>query len=117
MTTQGVTAKVSGPSGGRSFSLTATDGTWNNQLVTDTGSAQLGFAMTGRVINCIQISYTAGSTAWRVKNRVTQQTLAFGFGSKVGTTGGAADTIAGGSFPPIQIPQDAVLEVYTAAVA
>ena len=108
---------VSGIQGGRSYAVTATDGTWNNQATTVTGSAQLGFAQTGRTINCVQVSYTAGSCVWRIRNRVTQQTKAFGMGAKAGTAGGAADTIAGGSFPPIQIAQDDVLEIYSAAVA
>lgn len=118
MTTQGVSANISGTAGGRNYSLTCTDGTWNNQLVTTTGSAQLGFAQTGRVINCVQVSYTGGSAVWRIKNRVTQQTKAFGFcGKAAGGSGGAADRVEGGMIPPLQIVQDDVLEIYCAAVA
>ena len=123
MTTQAVTATVSGLQGGRSFSVTATDSvpgtssTWNNQATTVTGSAQLGFALTGRVINCVQVSGAAGSIVWRIRNRVTQVTKAFGFGAPNGTNGGSADTVQGGMIPPLQIAQDDVLEVLTAAVA
>ena len=97
--------------------MVSTDSTWNNQATTVTGGAQLGFALTGRIINCVQASYTAGNCAWRIRNRVTQQTLAFGFGAKSGSAGGAADTINGGAFPGVSIPQDAVLEIITEAVA
>lgn len=117
MTTQAVVAKVSGMSGGRSYQVTATDGTWNNQLTTVTGAAQLGFAQTGRVINCVQVQYTAGSGVWRIKNRVTQQTKAFGFLGKANASGNDSNDVNGGAIPPIQIAQDDILEVYTAAVA
>lgn len=117
MTTQAVIAKVSGSSGGRSYSVTATDGTWNNQLATVTGGAQLGFAQTGRVVNCVQVQYTAGSGVWRIKNRVTQQTKAFGFCGKVSAGGNDSNDINGGRIPPVQIMQDDILEVYVAAVA
>ena len=117
MSTQAGVAKCSGPAGGRSYALTATDGTWNNQLVTVTGSAQLGFAQQGRVINCVQVQYTAGSGVWRIKNRVTQQTKAFGFLGKVSAGGNDSNDVNGGKIPPIQIMQDDVLEVYVAAVA
>lgn len=123
MSTQAVTATVSGIQGGRSFNVTATDSvpgtssTWNNQATTVTGSAQLGFAMTGRVVNCVQVSGTAGSIVWRIRNRVTQVTKAFGFGATNGGNGGSADTTQGGMIPPLQIAQDDVLEILTAAVA
>ena len=123
MTTQAVTATVSGMLGGRSFDVTATDSapgtssTWNNSALTVTGDAQLGFALTGRIINCVQIEFAGGNCAWRIRNRVTQVTKAFGFGAIVGAAGGSADTIPGGSIPPVQIAQDDILEILTAAVA
>jgi hypothetical protein len=117
LTTQAVVAKIGGSQGSRSYLVTATDGTWNNQLVTQTGGAQLGFAQTGRVINAVQVQYTAGSGVWRIKNRVTQQTKAFGFLGKANATSNDVNTVEGGKIPPIQIMQDDILEVYVAAVA
>lgn len=114
MTTQAVTASVWSPTGGRSFSVTATDDTFANYALSDTGSAQLGFAMTNELATKVQVTYVAGSCAWRIRNSVSQVTKRVGFGFDVGSAGPAPYS---GDIPAITLAQDDVLEIYTAAVA
>jgi hypothetical protein len=111
MTTQAITGVVWGGEGGRSYSVTATDGTFNNQMSTVTGSAQLGFGQTGQLITHVLIEYTAGGSCWRIKNRVTQQIQRVGLGFKTGTIPAQAGAIA-----PYVIAQDDVLEIFSQAV-
>ena len=110
MTTQAITGTVWGGEGGRSYAVTATDGTYNNQMSTVTGSAQLGFAQTNQLIDHIQVTYTAGGCAWRIRNSVTQVTKRTGFGFKVGATGSPPYS---GTIPAFTAAQDDVLEVYS----
>ena len=114
MTTQAVTGAVfgSGATGGRSYSVTATDGQFNRAIDT-IGSAQLGFAQTGQVVTHVQVTYAAGAAYWRIRNSVSQVTLRQGFGFKVGAGGPSPGS---GAIVPYQIQQDDVLEVYTQAV-
>ena len=114
MSTQACTAVAFSAQGGRSYSVTATDGTFGNRFVDDVGSAQIGFAQTGELVDRILVTYTAGSCAWRLIDSVSQITLRTGFGYKVGSTGPGAYE---GKIPPITIGQNMVLETYTAAVA
>jgi len=113
MSTQADTASVWSPSGGRSFAVTATDGTFANFALSTTGSAQLGFAMTNELATKIQVTYAAGGAAWRIRNSVSQVTKRVGFGYKVGATGAAPYS---GDVQPIVFAQDDVMEVYTVAV-
>ena len=111
MTTQAITGTVWGGEGGRSYAVTATDGTYNNQMSTVTGSAQLGFGQTGQLITHVLVEYTAGASCWRIKNRVTQQIQRVGFAYKNGTIPACA-----GSISPYVIAQDDVLEIFSQAV-
>jgi len=113
MSTQAVTASAWG-NGGRSYSVTATDGTFSNFALSDTGSAQIGFAQTNDLIHHVQVTYAAGSCAWRIRNSVSQVTKRVGFGFLVGATGPPP---LSGEIAPITIQQDDVLEVYTAVKA
>ena len=114
MSTQATTASVFSGSGGRSFLVTATDGSFANFALSETGSAQLGFAMTAELANMVQVSYAGGSAAWRIRNSVSQVTKRVGFGFKVGSAGPSPNS---GSIPPLTIAQDDVLEIFTMAVA
>lgn len=111
MTTQATTASVFASKGGRSYSVTATDGQWN-RLVSDTGSAQLGFAQTNEIASMIQLTMAAGLGAWRVRNSVSQVTKRVGFAFEVGGSGPAPYS---GAIPTFSIAQDDVLEIYTLA--
>jgi hypothetical protein len=113
MSAQAVTASIWSPSGGRSFAVNATDGTFANFALSTTGSAQLGFAMTNELATMIQVTYVAGGCAWRIRNSVSQVTKRVGFGYKVGATGAAPYD---GNLQPIVFAQDDVCEIYTVAV-
>ena len=112
MSTQAITAVCYSPSGGRSFSLTATDGTFSNFMLTDTGSATLGFAMTNELVTVVQTQSAAGGMAWRIRDSVSQVTKRTGFGFKTGATGPSPYS---GSIPPLTINQNDVLEIYPVA--
>ena len=114
MSTQACTASVWGNSSGRSYGVTATDGSFANYALSETGSAQLGFAQTGQLVNHVQVTYTAGSCAWRIRNSVSQVTKRVGFGYDVGAAGPGP---LSGKMAPLTIAQDDVIEIYTAAVA
>ena len=114
MSTQAVTATAFSSTGGRSYSVTATDGTFANRVLSDIGSAQIGFAQTNELVDHIQVTYGGGSCAWRLRDSVSQTTLRTGFGYLVGATGPPCDS---GSIPPITIGQNFVLEIYTGAKA
>jgi hypothetical protein len=109
MTTQLTTASAFSGSGGRSYLVTATDDAFN-RLVSETGSAQIGFAQTGLLITSIQVTYGGGLCAWRVRNSVSQVTKRTGFGFLVGAAGPPPYS---GSIPPFTVEQDDVLEVFT----
>jgi len=111
---QAVTATAFSATGGRSYTVSATDGSFANRAVSDTGSAQIGFAQTNELVDHIQVTYAAGNCAWRLRDSVSQTTLRTGFGFKVGACGPPCDS---GKIPPITIGQNFVLEIYTAAVA
>lgn len=110
MTTQAITASAFSGAGGRSYAVTATDDTFGNRLLSVTGNAQLGFAQTNQLIDHIQVTYTAGGCAWRIRNSVTQVTKRTGFGFKVGATGSPPYS---GTIPAFTAAQDDVLEVYS----
>ena len=109
MSTQASTATCFSGTQGRSYAVTATDDSFN-RLVSTTGSAQLGFAQTGKLITHVQVTYAAGAAAWRIRNSVSQVTKRTGFAFKVGATGPA---VYSGAIPPFTVEQDDVLEVYT----
>jgi len=109
MTTQATTASCFSGNQGRSYSVSATDDSFS-RLVSDVGSAQLGFAQTGLLITHVQVTYAAGAAAWRIRNSVSQVTKRTGFGFLVGASGPAPYS---GAIPPMTIEQDDVLEVYT----
>tara|TARA_R110000824_G_scaffold371419_1_gene561155 strand:- start:1975 stop:2313 length:339 start_codon:yes stop_codon:yes gene_type:complete len=109
MSTQATTASAFSNTGGRSYLVTATDDAFS-RLVSETGSAQLGFAQTGLVVSSIQVTYAAGLCAWRVRNSVSQITKRTGFGFLVGPAGPPPYS---GAISPFTVEQDDVLEVFT----
>lgn len=111
MTTQAITATIWGSDSGRNYTVTATDGTFNNQATTEVGSAQLGFGQTGQLITHCLVEYTAGGSCWRIKNRVTQMIMRVGFAYAPGTIPACA-----GEISPYVIGQDDILEVFSQAV-
>ena len=65
MTTQAVTAQVGGPSFSRTFSVTSTDGQFNN-LISTLSSQAIGLEIPGRSINKVQVGQAAGVGVWRI---------------------------------------------------
>jgi hypothetical protein len=108
-----VTASVFSGSGGRDYQVAATEDAWT-RLLSVTGSAQMGFAQTNEYIDHIQVTYSAGSCVFRIRNSVSQVTKVVGMGFLVGTSGPAPYS---GPIPPLVLAQDDVLEVYVSAVA
>ena len=113
MSTQATTASCFSNSQGRSYLVTSTDDEWSRQ-VTETGGAQLGFGQTNLMINKVQVTYTSGLLAWRIRNSVSQVTKRVGFGFLVGACGPAPYS---GDILAIVIQQDDVLEVFSQAVS
>ena len=114
MSSQAVTAVVYSPTGGRSFAVNSTDDAFTNYAISTVGSAQLGFAMTNELATHVQVCYSAGNCAFRIRNSVSQITKRVGFGYLVGSSGPSPNS---GSIAPLTLAQDDVLEIYTAAVA
>jgi len=85
MTSQAITATISGPSGGKEFSDGSTDDKWDaNNLLDTIGSADLGQVMPGATIDHVQVEYTAGACLWRIQDRNTLQVKRWGLGSVTG---------------------------------
>jgi hypothetical protein len=108
-----VTASVFSGNGGRSYLVAANEDAWT-RLVSQTGSAQLGFAQTNEFVSHVQVTYSAGSCVFRIRNSVSQVTKTVGMGFLLGASGPAPYS---GEIPPLVLAQDDVLEVYVAAVA
>ena len=111
MTSQAVTFALNGPGnqGGRLFSGTATDGAFT-AINTTTGTAELGFAMRGQVVDNVCGTYAAGSGAWVIRDRVTQQIVRAGFMFKTGTV-----SPEGYPIQPLTINQNHILQTFTLA--
>jgi hypothetical protein len=108
-----VTASVFSGMGGRDYQVAATENAWT-RLTSALSGAQLGFAQTNQLIDHIQVTYSAGSCVFRIRNSVSQVTKTVGSGFLVGTSGPAPYS---GGIPPMVLAQDDILEVYVAGVA
>jgi hypothetical protein len=109
MSTQAVTVVASGPTIGRRFSGTATDGSYTS-INTTTGSAEFGFALNGHVITRIDGNYAAGSGVAVIRNRVTNTIDRVAFLSLSANTSNTGTMIA-----PLAVNMNHILEVYTLA--
>lgn len=111
MSTMAIVAVCYSPTGGRSFDVTSTDGTFSNFALTDVGDATLGFAMTNQLIDHVQVTYdTSGGAAWRIRDSVSQVTKRTGFGYRAGATGPPPYS---GAIAPLTVNQNDVLEIYS----
>ena len=74
MTTQTALATVGNGSMSKVFVKSATDDTWDGNIMVDTlGSNPLGILMPGVTIDHVCVTYTAGACAWRIIDSVTLQ--------------------------------------------
>jgi len=78
MSTQAIGASVCGNAGNH-FLLTATDLTWNNDLV-DANGLNIGATLAGKQITGAVSFYNAGCCAFRIYNPQTNQVKAMWFG-------------------------------------
>lgn len=75
MTTQTVQVYLSGPSGGRRFSVTATDGQFN-EVTSETGTLSLYKVLKGKRIEYAGGQFAAGLAAAQVRNTQTNKVKA-----------------------------------------
>ena len=83
---QTVTAYVNGPLGGKIFSVSADETSWDNVMTDTIGSNDLGQVLQGATLTNISVLYTAGSAIARIQDRNTLQIKRTLTGSKAGTT-------------------------------
>jgi len=111
MSTQAITAFVGNGSMSRAFSDTATDGQFQNNILTDdVASTNLGLVMPNATIDNCQVTYTAGSCLWRIQSSQTLLVKRYGFGVKA-----AQGCYATARIPAYRIAPDDILTVYPLA--
>jgi len=85
MSTQAIVGFIGNNAMSRSFSDTATDDKWDQNLMLSTNSSQnLGLEMAGVTVTWISCTYTNGAGLWRLRDSVTNKVERWGFCSKVG---------------------------------
>jgi hypothetical protein len=86
MSTQNISATISGSWGGKVFTDSATDGRWDgNNMLDSIASAQIGQVMPGQSINSVAVVYTAGACLWRIQDQNTLAVKRYGYAALVGT--------------------------------
>ncbi len=113
MTTQGTQITVGNPRMSKIFNLTATDGKWDGNVLTDSIASQsIGILIPNATINYAAAEYESGAMAWRIQNAQTLQVKSRGFASASGL-----DCFASQRIKPVQIGQNDILVVYPVAAA
>ena len=108
MTTQDVSAIVGNSMMSKIFNLSATDGQWDGNSLTDSISSQpLGILMPNVTIDRVQVHYNGGACAWRIQNAVTLQVSRSGWGSQEALTCNSSSMIT-----PYRISPNDILVVY-----
>jgi hypothetical protein len=112
VTSQAITATVSGPTGGKAFADDAQDGKWDgNNLLDTVSSSDLGQVMPGQSINYVCVTYTGGAALWRIQSRSTLAIKRYGFCSHLGTVDFDECKVT-----PYTITSDDILTVYPVPV-
>jgi len=112
MSTQAIVATVGNGTMSRTFSDTATDGQFDNNILTDdVAQTNLGLVMPTATINNVGVEYTAGSCLWRIQSSQTLLVKRYGFAAKSGQT-----CYKSGMIQPYRIAPDDILTVYPLAV-
>ena len=113
MTTQGTQITVGSPRMSKIFTLTATDGKWDGNVLTDSISSQsIGILIPNATINYAAAEYEAGAMAWRLQNAQTLMVKSRGFASASGL-----DCFSSQRIQPVKIGQNDILTVYPVASA
>ena len=71
MTTQAISARITGRDWGKIFTGTATDGQWNYNMTDSLSGQQLGILVPNAMITNVSVAYTAGAAAWRIQDAQT----------------------------------------------
>jgi len=112
MTSQAVKATVGSGSFSKIFSLTATDGQWDGNSLTDSISSQpLGILVPNAMVDNICATYTNGLMAWRIQNAQSLQVTRRGFASQVGYS-----CYSSCKMSPYRINPNDIISVYPLAV-
>jgi len=90
------------------FTLTATDGRWDGNVLTDSISSQsIGILIPNATLNFAQANYAGGCMAWRLQNAQTLQVKARGLGNLAGLDCYDSDKIK-----PVTVGQNDILTVF-----
>jgi len=108
MTTQAVSITAGNGSMSKIFTLTATDGKWDGNVLTDSISSQsIGILIPNATLTYAQAQYEAGCMAWRLQNAQTLQVKARGLGVLSGLECFESDGIT-----PVVVGQNDILTVF-----
>ena len=109
MTTQAVSVTTGSGSMSKIFTLDATDGQWDGNVLTDSISSQsIGILIPNATLTFAQAQYEAGVMAWRLQNAQTLRVKARGLGVLNGQ-----ECFETSKLPsPITVGQNDILTVY-----
>ena len=108
MTTQAVSITAGNGSMSKIFTLTATDGKWDGNVLTDSISSQsIGILIPNATLTYAQAQYEAGCMAWRLQNAQTLQVKSRGLGVLSGLECFESDGIT-----PVVVGQNDILTVF-----
>lgn len=112
MTTQNITATVGNGNQSKIFTLSATDGKWDaNNLTDSVSSSNLGLVMPGVTIDRVCVQYTGGSCIWRIQSSSTLVVKRAGMASQT-AIGSDQDACM---IAPYKIENDDIISVYPLA--
>jgi len=108
MTTQAVSVTTGNGSMSKIFTLDATDGQWDGNVLTDSISSQsIGILIPNSTLSFAQAQYEAGVMAWRLQNAQTLQVKARGLGVLAGQ-----ECFEDSVISPVTVGQNDILTVY-----
>ena len=113
MSTQGTQVTVGNARMSKIFNLTATDGQWDGNVLTDSISSQsIGILIPNTPITYAAAEYEAGAMAWRLQNAQTLLVKSRGFANASGL-----DCFESQQIKPVTVGQNDILTVYPVAQA
>jgi len=113
MTSQGTQVTVGNQRMSKIFNLTATDGQWDGNVLTDSISSQsIGILIPNTPISYAAAEYEAGAMAWRLQNAQTLLVKSRGFANASGL-----DCFESQQIPTVTVGQNDILTVYPVAIA
>lgn len=113
MTTQATQVTAGNSRMSKIFNLTATDGQWDGNVLTDSISSQsIGILIPNTPISYAAAEYEAGAMAWRLQNAQTLLVKSRGFANASGL-----DCFESQQIPSVTVGQNDILTVYPVATA